>query len=35
MPTETVIVISGVALMFIVFAGALMWGDWYSHQPRS
>lgn len=31
MPTETVIVVGGVIIAFIVFAAALAWADHYAH----
>jgi len=34
MPTETAIVIAGIVLMFIVFAAALAWADYYTRNVR-
>ena len=31
MPTDTIISISGITVMFILFAGALAWSDHYAH----
>lgn len=35
MPTETIIFVSAVVAMFVLFAGALAWTDRYAHgYPR-
>lgn len=31
MPTETVIFISAITAMFVIFAGVLAWTDHYAH----
>ena len=35
MPTETVIVVAGVALVFVVFAAALAWANHYTRDVRT
>ena len=35
MPTETVIVVAGVALVFVVFAAALAWVNHYARDVRT
>lgn len=34
MPTETVLIVSGIVFAFLLFAGVLMWGDIYSSKAR-
>jgi len=34
MPTETIIALIPVVLMFAFFAGAMIWADVYSCKPR-
>lgn len=31
MSGESIVVLSGVILAFVIFAGVLMWGDLFSH----
>jgi hypothetical protein len=35
MPTETAIVIAGVVLVFVAFAAALAWADFYTRNTRA
>ena len=32
MPTETVIIIAAIVAAFVIYAAALAWADYYSHQ---
>jgi len=34
MPTETALIVAGVVLMFVVFAGAIGWAAFYSRGVR-
>jgi hypothetical protein len=34
MPTETIIIVAGIVLMFAVFAASLAWADFYSRNFR-
>jgi len=34
MSTDSVIILSGVVLAFVIFATVLMWGDLYSHDLK-
>lgn len=34
MPKDTMIAMIPVVLMFVVFAGAMIWADIYSRKPR-
>jgi hypothetical protein len=34
MPTETVLVVSGIVIVFALFAAVLMWGDLYTRRAR-
>ncbi len=35
MPTETAIIVAGVVLVFVVFAGALAWASFYARGVRA
>ncbi len=34
MPTDAAVIVAGFILVFIVFAGVLAWGDYYSGAER-
>ncbi len=34
MPTETAIVVAGIVAVFVIYAAALMWGDFYTRNYR-
>ncbi len=34
MPTDTAIIVAGVVLIFLIFAGALAWSSFYSRGVR-
>jgi hypothetical protein len=35
MPTETAVIIAGIVLMFVTFAVALAWADYYTRNVRT